>query len=125
MRRTIPDGVQTTGNTPTVAFSVSIAENSAVYVMCKFVYSTTTKSNAGWAVAEAAFRRPTGGNVTRSSGSGGASAAQQRAQTDFTGALPTVDIVANTSTQTADIVITGKAATTIDWIFENVSLRNI
>ncbi len=124
-RSTVPDSIQTTNATQATAFSFVLPEGTAIYVRVAAVVVSDTVSNAGYIVEEAVFRRPVGGNITRSTGVGGATLPLIRALNDFTGGAPTMDIVANTSTQSVEIKVTGKASTTLNWYFERQTLRKL
>lgn len=124
-RSTVPDSVTTTDATQTTAFSFVLPESTAIYVRVAAIVTTSNQSAAGYIVEEAVFRRQAGGNVTRANGNGGLTLPLIRALNDFTGLAPTMDIVANTTTQSVDIKITGKASTTLNWYFERQTLRKL
>jgi hypothetical protein len=106
----------TTNNTPTVAFSVPIPAASAAFVQVDFVATNSTFSSAAGGDAEAIFTRTAAGNVVRATGNGGLLDAAITLMGNFT-LMPKAEIVANTTTQAADIRLTGIAATTITWTF--------
>lgn len=114
---------QTTNNTPTVAYSVAIPAASAAYVQVEFLVTNTALSSAATGVAEAAFTRTSGGNVVRATGNGGLLDAAIRLIGNFT-LMPKAEIIANTSSQTADIRLTGLSGTTLSWTFTINVRRN-
>lgn len=119
------DNVTTTNATPLVAGSVVLGEGRASYFEVK---AFCVQSNFGALQAmdvQAGFRRATGGNVIRATSSNGAGLPYLASSGDFTGQSPTIDLVANTSTQTIDIVVKGKSGLTIKWYFESISIQNL
>lgn len=119
------DRVTTTDATPTLAGSVPLGEGRASYFEVK---AFAVQSNLGALQAmdcQAGFRRPAGGNIIRATSSGGAGLPYLASSGDYTGASPTINLVANTSTQTIDVMVTGKAGTTINWFFETISIQNL
>lgn len=114
---------QTTNNTPTVAYKVPIPTGSAAYIEIDFCVANTTYSAAAGGEADAVFRRTAAGNVARATGNGGLLDAAIKLAGDLT-PMPKAEIVANTSTQTADIVLSGLLGQTLNWTF-SVNTRRI
>lgn len=113
------DPFVTSNGTQTTAFSVALPAGKAASCVCEYVDNNSTSSNASGGFARAVFYRPTGGNVARTS----ANSSQglfANLLGNFTGAQPSVDIVANVGTQSIDLKVTGKAATSISWHLELV-----
>jgi|SRR6187402_1210120 len=119
------DSITTTNATPTIAGSISLGENRASYVEIKAFCITSGFTALQALDVQAGFRRPSGGNVTRATSNNGAGLPYLASSGDFSGASPTIDLVANTSTQTIDIVVHGKAGTTIKWHFKALSIQNL
>lgn len=119
------DKVTTTDATLLVAGSVNLGEGRASFFQVK-IFAVQSNFGALQAInVQAGFRRPTGGNVARATSSGGSGLPYLASSGDFSGIAPTVDLVANTTTQTIDIVVKGKASTTINWYFESLSIQNL
>jgi len=119
------DAVTTTNATPTVAASVPLGQGKGSFFQA-FACAIKSDFSALQALhVQAGFRRASGGNVTRATSNGGTGLPYLSSSGDFSGSSPTIDLVANTSTQTIDIVVTGKAATTINWHIESESLQNL
>lgn len=117
---------QTTNATPTVAYSVPIPASSAAYIEIDFLVvnsSGTAFSNAAGGEADACFTRTAAGNVLRATGSNGLLDAAIKLAGNFT-SMPKAEIVANTTTQTADIMLTGLAGVTLTWTFSVNVKRN-
>jgi hypothetical protein len=117
------DRVQTTDATPTVAYSIPLGQGRVSFIQAKVIAVQSDFSHAQSLDIQAGFRRASGGNVTKST------PANNRgfliSSGDFTGTSPDIDIVANTGNQTIDVQITGKAATTINWYLELLSIQNL
>jgi len=117
------DRVQTTDATPAVAYSIPLGQGRVSFIQAKVIAIQSDFSHAQSLDIQAGFRRASGGNVTKST------PANNRgflvSSGDFSGTAPDIDIVANTSAQTIDIQITGKAATTINWYIELLSIQNL
>lgn len=115
--------VQTTNATPAVAYSVPLGQGRASFIQAKAIAIQSDFSHSQSLDIQAGFRRASGGNVTKST------PANNRgfliSSGDFTGASPDIDLVANTSSQTIDVQITGKAATIINWYIELLSKQNL
>lgn len=119
------DKLTTTDATPTVAGSVSLGSGKASYFEVK-AFAVQSDFSALQALdVQAGFRRPVGGNVVRATSVGGSGLPYIASSGDFGNKAPTIDLVANTSTQTIDIVVTGKAETTIHWHFKALSIQNL
>ncbi len=119
----IVDKVQTTNATPAIAYSVPLGQGRASFIQAKAIAVQSDFSHTQSLDIQAGFRRASGGNVTKST------PANNRgfliSSGDFSGASPDIDIVANTGTQSIDVTVTGKAATTINWYIELLSIQNI
>jgi hypothetical protein len=103
---TIDKKVVTTNTTPTLIASIPIAANSAYYIEIRVLsYKTDYTSIRGGRIG-ACFARGAG-NVVRDG----------TLVNTLAGTLTTavVTMTANTSTQTADITVTGVLATSITW----------
>lgn len=119
------DSITTTNNTPTVFASIPLGETKASYFEVK-AFCVADDFSALQAIdVQAGFRRPTGGNVIRATSSGGTGLPYLASSGDFSGASPRVDLVANTGTQTIDIVVTGKTGINIKWYVKSLSIQNI
>lgn len=108
----------TTDATPKTILSIPIGEEKVAYLEA---YATTyelTAMNPGAAAkAEALFIRRSGGNVLRAT-----APKLTPIVTTFTAPQPAIDLVANTATQSVDVVVTGKAGVALRWYVE-VSTR--
>lgn len=122
--RVIPK-VTTTDATPTTAFSIALGQQRPTYVQVRATVIQSDFSKAGGLEAVGAFRRASGGNVTRASGSGGLSLPLLRSINDFVGLSPSMNLTANTGTQSVDVVVTGLSGTTLNWHLEIISLQNL
>lgn len=101
--------VETDGNTPTVVYSIPLAEYKVAYVTV-FAAALLNDFSSG-AVGEVTrlFGRA-GGNVIA------VGAPQtQVVVTTFSNPQPQIQLVANTSTQAIDVVVTGKAGLILRW----------
>lgn len=105
---------QTTNATPVVAFKVPILQGTAAYITVDFIVTNANYDKAAAGSSDAAFCRASGGNVLRATGSNGLLDAAIKLAGNFS-LSPKAEIIANTSTQTADIRLTGLAATTLNW----------
>jgi hypothetical protein len=117
--------VTTTGATPMVAASVGLGESRATYFHARVIALQSDFSALHALNVQAGFRRAVDGDVTRATSGGGAGLPYSTSSGDFPGKAPSVDLVANPSTQTIDIVVTGKALTTIHWHMESLSIQNL
>lgn len=115
----IIDPISTTDGTQTVAYSIPIGVNQAGYVIANFVANNSTYGAVIGGNVQAVFARASG-NVSRTS-STTASGLMASIVSSFLVTQPSVDIVANTSTQNVEIMITGIASTTIKWQLEIIS----
>lgn len=116
----VPSAFQTTDATPTTFLSIPVSQQQAIGI---FVYAniyTTNFANAEFQIISSSFRRATGGNVIRTT-----TIPSVDINGDYVGGNPAITLVANISTQSIDIIGTGKAATTINWIIEYKTLSNI
>lgn len=110
------DPVQTTNATQSTIDSILVAENQLVDINIQARGKTSTGTNFVMITFRATFGRATGGNITRTSSST-SSGLISEILSNFIGLNPSIDAVANTSTQSIDIKLTGKASTTINWSF--------
>ena len=117
--------IQTTDATPTVAYSIPLAVSRATYVRATATAIKSDFTAAQGIEATAVFRRAPAGNVVRASPNGGNGSIVMQSIGDYSGPAPTLDIVANTTNQTIDIQVTGKASNTINWHIEILSLQNL
>lgn len=97
----------TTDATATVVASISVAEVQSVFVKAYFNGRKDDATAAIGREVSGTFRRASGGNVTL------VGALQGAAQTD--GVTPAATLVANTTTQTVDLQVTGIAAQNWSW----------
>lgn len=119
------DSVTTANATPLVAGSVLLGSGRASFFQIK-AFAVKSDISALQALnAQAGFRRPSGGNITRATTINGNSLPYLESSGDFGSKSPTIDLVANTSTQAIDIVVTGLAATTIKWYITSLSIQNL
>ncbi len=117
------DSVTTTDATPTVIYSVPLGQGRASFIQAKAV---AIRSDFGAMQAldiQAGFRRATGGNVTKATT--GSNKGFEISNGDFTALEPSINLIANTSSQTIDVQVTGKSANTIKWYIELLSIQNI
>lgn len=114
----------TTNATPVVVFSVPIAEGTSARVDVDFQVINSGLTQAACGSIFALFIRPSGGNVARATGNAGLLSANLTISTNITLNAPQIEIVANTSAQTADVRLTGQAATTLTWKFTPNARRN-
>ncbi len=112
----IIDPYQTTNATQQTAYSIAIPQNKAVYVMAVFFASDAGFTSCVGGKGEATFLRASG-NLVRSSGNT-SSGLLTTILGNFLLGQPSIDLVANTSTQSIDVRVTGKLATTINWRLE-------
>lgn len=98
----------TTNATPKITYSVPIAKSSGVYINVTFTAVKSDYTNASGGFVSAMFYRGTG-NVARTP-----NVLSNIVNTAGFGLL-NLTLVANTSTQTADITLTGILSTTIGW----------
>jgi hypothetical protein len=105
----------TTDASNTVAHSVAVAQNEVWAVEATVVGRKTSGADRIMAVVKGLFYR-NGANVTQQ----GSTSVPFEEQSDAT--WGGVDLIANTSSQSVDVQVTGKAATTINW---KVSVRAI
>lgn len=114
----------TTSNaTPLVAYSIPLGQERASFIQVKAIAVQSDFSHMQAIDIQAGFRRPAGGNVTR--GTTGTNKGFEISNGDFSGTKPTINLNANAGAQTIDIEVVGKAATTINWYIEILSIQNI
>lgn len=112
--RVVIDPLQTTDATVTVAYSFPVNQNQGVRLKINGV-----ATNSGFTAVVShtdfvcTFLRGTG-NVARTSVSD-TSGVTGGIQGTFVIPQPLINAVANTGTQSIDVTVTGKAATTINW----------
>jgi len=109
------DPVQTTNATPLVAYSIPVKQNRAITVKASFVASVSDFSNCASGDGTATFRRQTG-NLARTNIT--TAGLLLNILGDFLLSQPTVDLVANTTTQAVDVTVTGKLGLTVNWNIE-------
>lgn len=119
----IPSSITTTDATPTVAYSIPLGQQRASFVEVKMVALQSDFSAAQSISLQCGFRRQSGGNVTKSTPAN--NKGFEASNGDFSGTAPSLNLVANTGAQTIDLVVTGKAATTIVWNFVLLSVQNL
>lgn len=112
----VVDPYQTTSGTQGTAYSIPIATNQAAQVVVNFTASTSTFSSVVGGSATAVFARASGDMARTSSTT--ATGLLTQLLGNFTLAQPSIDIVANTSTQAIDVKLTGQAGVTINWHLE-------
>lgn len=117
------DSVQTTDDTPTVAYSIPLGQLRASFIQAKAIAIQSDFSHLQALDIQSGFRRATGGNVTKATS--GTNVGFSITNGDFTGTRPSINLVANTGTQTIDVEVTGKAATIINWHIELLSIQNL
>lgn len=119
------DKIATTDDVPTLAGSVVLGEGKASYFEVKAFCTSSGLAELQAMDVQAGFRRPVGGNVTRATSNNGTGLPYLASSGDFSGKAPTIDLIANTTSQTIDIMVTGKSATTINWYFKSLSVQNL
>jgi hypothetical protein len=104
------DPLNTTNATAKTAFSIPLKQNQDVGIQVTWYASDSTHTNAAFGTAQGMFTRSTG-NVTLQG------SPLNNIQTNITAliGIPTVTMVANTSTQSIDIKVTGNATSTFSW----------
>jgi len=117
------ESITTTNATPTVAYAIPLGETRASFIQAKCIALKSDFSAAQSIDIQAGFRRASGGNVTKSTPTN--NKGFEVSSGDFSGASPSVNLVANTGAQTIDVQVTGKAATTINWHIELLSIQNL
>lgn len=119
----VVESVTTTDATPTVLYSIPLGESRASFIQAKCIALQSDFSAAQSIDIQAGFRRASGGNVIKSTPAN--NKGFEVSNGDFAGAVPSLDLVANTGTQTIDVQATGKAATTIKWHIQLLSVQNL
>lgn len=102
------DSVQTTDATETEIIEMDAAEDAAYHVEAIVVAKKSDGTQRAVFKISGLFYRATGGNVTQQGNTQALSII--RSDSDWL-----ADFNANTSAQTIEVKVTGKAATTIDW----------
>lgn len=116
---------QTTNATPAVVYSIPLGQLRATSAEAHATVIQSDFSKAGSVFCEGVFRRASGGNITRASANNGNATPLLRSIGDFAGQMPSIDLVANVGTQSIDVTVIGKAATTLNWHIEINSLQNL
>lgn len=98
----------TDDNTATVVYKIPVDENEAVRVLATTIAQRSTGAEAIRSDQTHAFRREADGNVTA------ISTATSVTVNDSNG-TPTLTLVANTSDQTVDVVVTGETSKEFNW----------
>lgn len=111
--KTIIDPYQTTNATQQTAYSIPISQNQGAFVTASFAAIQSDFSASAAGTTTAVFLRATG-DVARTSTNTN-TGLMTTVMGTFPGAEPSLDVVANTSTQSIDFKVTGKASTTINW----------
>lgn len=117
------DVVTTTDATPKVAYSVGLGQGRTSFIQAK---ATVIRSDFGAQQAidiQAGFRRAIGGSVVKATVPN--NKGFEVSNGDFSGTAPSMDLIANTTAQTIDVEITGKAANNLRWYIELLSIQNI
>jgi hypothetical protein len=112
------DNVTTTDDTPTIAYQVPLLPVGSVFGKYRAIAALPDKTKMIAFDAIVGFRRTVAGDVIR------LSAPMINRITDWSGVKPDIDIVANVGTETMDLVLTGRPATTINWTVEGESLQS-
>lgn len=100
--------------TPTVLYSFPVSQAQCVKARVQYTAYKTDFTLAASGDLFSTFARATGANLVRTSGTG-TGGLDGIVQGNFPNAEPKPDLVANTSTNSIDVTVTGKAATNITW----------
>lgn len=119
----IASSVQTTDATPTVAYSIPLGQQRASFLEVKAIAIQSDFSATESMSLQCGFRRASGGNVVKATPAN--NKGFYNSNGDFSGTHPSLDLVANTGTQSIDLQVTGKSATTINWHFAILSIQNL
>lgn len=104
----------TTDATPTIVYSYPIAVSQCVKTKVEYTAYKSDFTLGASGDLFSTFVRSSSGNIVRSSGSG-TGGLDGIVQGNFSGTQPKPDLVANTSTQSIDVTLTGKNSITIIW----------
>lgn len=122
-RVTTIDPLQTTNETTTTAWTISVPTNKAFYIKVDYIANNTAYTSAIGGLVQAVFMRASG-NVTRTASSD-SSGLLSTLLSSFVAVQPKVNIVANnTGGNFINITVTGVAATTLNWHLEITSYMN-
>lgn len=99
----------TTDATPLVIYSHPVEVLSGVNISVSVVGLKSDATEMIRAIVNSGFRRQAAGNVTE------VGADTAIASDEDSAGTPTVTLIANTSSQTVDVTLTGEAAKTIRW----------
>lgn len=110
------ESLSTSDATPLWAYGISVPTNKAVYIMVRYVTNSSNYSSASGGKSEAVFFRAAG-NLSRTDSSS-SKGLWATILGNFSGNQPSLDLIANTTTQEIDIFVTGKPATVISWHLE-------
>jgi hypothetical protein len=116
VRRTTTDATPVslaTDGTPAAATVMVLPANSTLVVTATVVCRDTSGNSAGW-IAQALFKRDGSNNTTRL----GSATVTAIGTPDAAVNTATIDLVANDTLESAQIQVTGVAATTIYWVGE-------
>lgn len=102
--------VQTDDATPTTVLSVPIRPDSVMKIALDGIIFSLDETKLATGQGLAVFARVGSNNVTRPSAFSG-----QLQVNNFTAPMPNLNIVANTATQTADVIVTGQPGVSIRW----------
>lgn len=106
-----------------VLWSTPVPAGTQVTVEVDFSVVDSGLTSGLEGTAKALFLRSSGGSVVRATGSGGVLSASLNVLGNFL-TNPGIDIVANTSTQTADFRVTPNTSSALTWKFTPNSRRN-
>lgn len=113
----------TNTSTSQVLWSTVVPEGTQVTVEVDFSVTNAGLTNGLEGTAKALFIRPVGGNTTRATGSGGVLSASLNVLGNFL-TNPGIDIVANTTNQTAEFRVTPNTTSNLTWKFTPEARRN-
>lgn len=114
---------QTTNSTPTVVFSTPVPEGETAYFVVDFQIINSGLTLGASGTISALFLRPVGGNVIRATGNNGAQKANLSLIGNFINS-PNIEMVANTTTQRAELRLTGLSGVTLNWRYTPNVRRN-
>lgn len=119
----IIDPYKTNGGTQITAYSIPVSSRTSISVRGEFFCSDVAFGSTAGGNFQATFLRGAG-SLARTSGTT-ASGLISSVLGNFSGtSQPSVDLVANTTSQAIDIKLTGKAGIIIDWHIELTVFRS-
>jgi hypothetical protein len=104
----VEDTVSTTNATPTQIASIPVPESSSVTITGRFIGLRDTATEAVGGTFRGEFHRPTGGSVAV------IGIVQVDLDEDSSGS-PTIDLIADTGTESASIQVTGEVGKNFNW----------